>query len=295
MNIVDVLRFIVQHPLNQGQRARAIGRFFRWQIASRLLPFPVALPFVNDLQLLVVRGMTGATGNYYCGLHEPDDMAFVLHFLRPGDSFYDIGANVGSYTLLAAATGVTTIVSFEPSAATSARLERNIVFNGLSGVVTVHRVALGEQTGEVRFSQEHDTTNHVLAEGEYCSQAEIVAVRRFDDFYSSGRPSFIKMDVEGFESQVLAGATAALNDPALLGLLVEDNGSDKRYGRESSIAQTLHSCGFAAFKYDPSKRTLRPTDAADPPRGNILFLRDLDQAAMRVAAAPRFRLVNGEI
>jgi hypothetical protein len=47
-------------------------------------------------------GMTGATGNLYVGLHEFEEMAFLLHFLRPGDLFADVGANVGSYTILAA-------------------------------------------------------------------------------------------------------------------------------------------------------------------------------------------------
>ena len=45
--------------------------------------------------------MTGATGNIYCGLYEFLDMAFLLHFLRNGDLFGDIGSNIGSYTVLA--------------------------------------------------------------------------------------------------------------------------------------------------------------------------------------------------
>lgn len=46
--------------------------------------------------------MTGATGNWYCGLQEYEDMSFVLHALRPGDLFVDVGANIGSYSILAA-------------------------------------------------------------------------------------------------------------------------------------------------------------------------------------------------
>jgi hypothetical protein len=40
--------------------------------------------------------MTGATQNLYCELHEYNDMAFLLHFLREEDSFADVGANIGS-------------------------------------------------------------------------------------------------------------------------------------------------------------------------------------------------------
>jgi hypothetical protein len=44
------------------------------------------------------------SGNIYAGLHEFGDMAFVLHFLRAGDLFADVGANIGSYTVLASMT-----------------------------------------------------------------------------------------------------------------------------------------------------------------------------------------------
>ena len=46
--------------------------------------------------------MIGATGNLFCGLHEIEDMGFVLHFLRSDDIFLDVGVNVGTYTVLAA-------------------------------------------------------------------------------------------------------------------------------------------------------------------------------------------------
>ena len=295
MNILTVLSFIVSHPLNKAQRLRAVGRFLRWQFGSRLLPFPMALPFVDRLQLVVERGMTGATGNYYCGLHEAEDMGFVLHFLRPGDVFYDIGANIGSYTLLAASAGVTSIISFEPSTSTVAKLVRNISLNDLAKIIAVHQVALGAEAGEARFSLEADTTNHVIANNEAPSSFERVPLCRFDEFYSPGSPSFIKMDVEGFEAQVLAGASAALSDPALLGLLVEDNGSDRRYGKGASVSATVLAHGFSAFNYDPLTRVLRTADTASRQGGNILFLKDADDARKRVVSAHKFRLVNGWI
>src|SRR5438874_2610827 len=92
-------RFIASHPLASRRRRAALSRWLRWQLGSRLLPYPVLYPWIGDAKLVVERGMTGATGNLYCGLHEFFDMALVLHFLRPGDLFLDIGANVGAYTV----------------------------------------------------------------------------------------------------------------------------------------------------------------------------------------------------
>src|SRR5947207_3361417 len=101
MGLYANLRYITRHPLNRKHPARAVGRFVRWQIGSRLIGGKAAVPFVGPTRLLISRGMHGATGNYYCGLHEFEDMALVLHALRPGDLFFDVGANVGSYTVLA--------------------------------------------------------------------------------------------------------------------------------------------------------------------------------------------------
>ncbi len=291
MSLGGILRFIVGHPFNRGRRIGAIGRFLRWQLAQRLLPFPVALPFVDGLRLLVERGMTGATGNFYCGLHEAEDMAFVLHFLRPGDVFYDIGANIGSYSLLAAAAGVGQIVGFEPSLETSRRYQRNIALNALGDRVSIHRLALGDRVGGVSFTQGADTTNHVVASGEAVESVETVSMRCFDEFYARGQPSFIKLDVEGFEPMVLAGAREALKDPALMGLLVEDNGSDRRYSAECPASELIRAAGFSVFHYDPLKRQLVPGPGRAT--GNLLFLRQGQDAAERVRSAPRFRLVSG--
>ena len=104
------------------------------------MPGPVAVNFVNETKLLVAPGMTGATGNIYTGLHEFQDMAFALHVLRPNDLFVDIGANVGSYTVLAASVGAKSI-SVEPIKIAFDHLMRNIHLNGISDRVDARNMA----------------------------------------------------------------------------------------------------------------------------------------------------------
>ncbi len=239
--------------------------------------------------------MTGATGNYYCGLHEADDMAFVLHFLRADDAFYDVGANVGSYTILAAAAGVKRIVSFEPSPLTCERFERNILLNRLSDSVELQRCALGNENGEVRFTKDNDTVNHVAASNDDFSRTELVQMRRFDDFYVSGRSSFIKIDVEGYEAFVLSGATKALQDPGLMGILIEDNGSDQRYESKQTVGDILKSYGLKPYRYDAIKRELVAASGEMGMFGNLLFLKNFDDAVDRIKTAGKFRLINGWI
>ena len=103
MGLISTARFIIDHPLSRGRKLANLSRFACWQIGARLARGPTVAQFVNSAQLLATPGMAGATGNVYVGLHEFADMSFLLHFLRPNDLFVDVGANIGSYTILASA------------------------------------------------------------------------------------------------------------------------------------------------------------------------------------------------
>ena len=169
-----------------------------------------------------------------------------------------------------------------------------MLLNGLQDRVALHRVALGDADGEIAFTVGRDTTNHVLAATESAEDSETVPVRRFDQYFDSSRPGFLKIDVEGFEAPVLAGASAALQSPALFGMLVEDNGGAQRYGRTDSISALMLAHGFTPCSYEPRRRELLPHNGGQG-TGNVLFLRDPGMARARIAAAGQFRLVNGWI
>ena len=101
MKITRILKYIAYHPLNRKNKLKAVIRFIRWQISCLFNSYPIIYNFGEKTKLIISKGMHGATGNLYCGLDEFEDMAFVLHFLREDDQFIDVGANIGSYTLLA--------------------------------------------------------------------------------------------------------------------------------------------------------------------------------------------------
>jgi hypothetical protein len=127
----DILKFIINHPLNRKYKLKALLRFIRWQISIYFNPYPIIYPFAEKTKLIISKGMHGATGNLYCGLDEFEDMSFVLHFLREDDLFVDIGANIGSYTLLAANEVGAETISIEPIPATFNTLKTNMRLNNL--------------------------------------------------------------------------------------------------------------------------------------------------------------------
>lgn len=288
----NLLKYVWDHPLNADGRLDALLRVLRWQFAARLMPGLIALPYVQGTWLFATRGMTGATGNWYCGLHEVHEMAFVLHLLLPEEHFVDVGANVGSYTVLAGGRVKARVTAVEPIPATFAHLQRNVALNDMADRVRCCQVGLSDKSGALRFSSGLDTVNHVLAEGEDLPGVD-VPVMRLDDLVSQEAPVLMKIDVEGHELAVLNGGAATLGNPRLLAVIMETNGSGVRYGvSDDQLIAVMRGHGFSPFGYDPFGRRL--VDVMDA-SGNTVFVRDKAAVEARVKAAPRFRLVNGEI
>lgn len=288
--------FILRHPLNRPHKAAALARFLRWQIASRMQVGAVAVPFVDSTRLLVGRGMTGATGNVYCGLHEFEDMAFVLHALRPGDLFVDVGANVGSYTVLAAGAAGADCVAFEPDPTTFTRLLDNIRLNDLAARAVARNVGVGSSAGVLAFTSGLDTVNHVVTAGEIADNATEIPVVPLDAALAGASPTLLKIDVEGFESEVLSGAAETMQRASLLAVVLELNGAGRRYGYDDGVIhQRMLNCGFLPALYDPFQRTLSVQERPRSTQGTTLYIRDLERIRRRVATAPQHVVLGARL
>ena len=261
----------------------------------RLLGQEVAYRWIGDARFLVTRGETGLTCNIYCGLQEVAEMTYVLHVLRPGDLFVDAGANVGSYSLLAGAVRHCRVICFEPVPATFARLGANLRLNDLGDLVSARNVGLGEGEGTLRFSQEENCTNHVLAEGDPRAGID-VPVTILDQALAGQVPALVKIDVEGFELAVLRGAPKLLADPGLRSILLEMGSAGERYGfAESDLLALLRSHGFLPYDYDPFSRTLKPLEGRHREAMNTIFIRDLDWVRERVRGSETFRIKSTDL
>lgn len=278
--ILNLASYIASHPLTRDRKLRAFTRLLRWQVESRLRG-EVVVPWVEGTRLAARRGMAGATGNIYCGLHEFEDMAFVLHFLRPGDLFADIGANIGSYTVLASGVRKARTVAFEPDPLTFEALSRNIALNRLDNLVRPCECALGSRQGSVGFTVGLDTVNHVV--GETDGATRTVALDTLDQACGNERPNLIKLDVEGFESEVLGGAVETLRCPKLRAIITED--------RSPPVVDVLHRAGFAEHSYEPFSRQLRPEPGGGG-RHNALFVRDAAFVQHRLQSATPVRVLD---
>jgi FkbM family methyltransferase len=231
----------------------------------------------------VERGMAGATGNIYCGLHEFEDMSFLLHFLRPEDLFVDIGANIGSYTILASGQVGCKTISFEPIPATYYQLKNNIMVNHLEDLVQARNLGVGAKEETLVFTSKLDTVNHVAISGEP-GETIRVSINSLDHYLDQLNPTLLKIDVEGFEKEVIHGASGTLKNPALKAIIIELNGSGLRYGyKDDHIHQQLLEHHFLPYRYLPFSRELVRINSFGT--HNTLYLRDVSDIQLRIKEA----------
>ena len=231
--------------------------------------------------------MDGATGNIIFGLMEYNDMSFLLHFIRSTDLFVDIGANVGVYSVLASAVKKSRSISFEPVPDAFKHLEDNIKINDLSELVESHKLGLSDEEGVLHFTNSLDCVNHVVTNEDNQLETTEVQVRKLDDMLNGRSPILMKIDVEGYETKVLAGAMKILADQYLKGIIIELNSSGDRYGfDETKIHENLLSEGFRSYNYDPKNREL--TEREGFGEYNTIYLRDIEFVRQRVESSEAF-------
>ncbi|MCK9903125.1 FkbM family methyltransferase [Frankia sp. Cpl3] len=280
--MTSTLGHIWRHPAVQEERGRALGRYFGWQIWQRTARRPLTISLRGDIRLRCYPHRTSASAVLYCRLPEWHEMRFLLDHLHPGDTFVDVGANVGVYTLLAASIPGVRCIAFEPSTETWTRLVENVELNGLVDV-DVRHAAVGAECGETAVTIGQDTINRVLdADGgagvdgvsdrvsgvtPRVEGSERVPLTTLDDALNGvDRVALVKIDVEGMEPAVLRGAREVIrrHSPAMI---IEYNDPD-------ILHRMLSETGYKTFRYDPQRR--RPV-LIDPFRDriqNVLALKE---------------------
>ena len=288
--LFKVLRRILNHPLSKKNKLQALLRFIKWHIGIRLLKSPIVYSFTTDSYLIIQRGMEGATGNIYNGLDEFYDMSFLLHFLRENDFFVDVGANIGSYTVLASAHIGCTSISIEPSRESFHYLQTNIRVNDIDDNVEQLNIGLGSKSGKEKFTYGNDTTNHVATNND--KNVITIEVDTLDNVVSTiKKPTLVKIDVEGYEKEVLLGASKALASEYIKAIIIEDVNHGERYGfQDNDVHKILNKCGFKRYEYDPFKRELNKKSGYFGQ--NTIYLRDFDYVNERIKKAPKI-IISG--
>jgi len=275
--VARTFRFIWRHPANRHRRLRAVGTAIGWQLYKRATGRSVDLKIADSLRLRCYPDSTSASLVLYCaGRPDYHEMAFMSRYLRPGDGFIDVGANVGVYTLYAAAfVGRQAVIdSFEPAPNSAHRLRENLALNGLCNV-TVHEMAVGSANDDVRLSVDKDDTCNQIRTDAVVASGRMVEVPcvRLDDWVQHRCYAMGKMDIEGAEPLALIGGELMLQRANPPVWLLEMNGRLHEYGfTEEWLKGWLSDRGYDVALYDADTETLSRPDRPWETGGNVLAI-----------------------
>jgi FkbM family methyltransferase len=205
----------------------------------------------------------------YLRKFELDETDFTLRFLRPGDVFVDVGANVGFFSMLAAKTvgPVGQVVSFEPSLRTSKRLAANASLNGFNNLV-IEQCAVSAETGHLGMAIAEDGMDVFNSFGRPTDgenfTTEMIPTVKWDEYAErrllAGQVAFMKIDVEGWEGKVLEGGRKMLSRPDAPVLQVEFTGLAALGAGTTcqSNYRLIESFGYKLYTYSRITRQLTP-------------------------------------
>jgi protein O-GlcNAc transferase len=204
---------------------------------------------------------------------EPE-MSLLPHLMRPGMQALDIGANHGVYTLeMARLAGdgaqegheAGHVWAFEPTQTPRTRLLRSLQANELQHIVTVVPAGLSDEIGHVSFAVHENSELNArqgnLTDGEG-EQREVVQLDTLDDFLSQHAGvkniGFIKLDAEGEELRVLAGAKKFFAEQSPVVMFELKHGNEVN----TPLIDAWLALGYAMFRWSADLQLLMPFDVA---------------------------------
>ncbi len=215
----------------------------------------------------------------YGGEFERQEQRFVNAFLKPGDIFVDIGANIGLFTLIAAhRVGKSGYVyAFEPCSKAYQHLVANAQLNHLTNT-SCYQLAFSDQKRQANLKIPLDGYDAWSSLGQPYEgkmiKVETVQTVTWDDFAQKhdliGKVTMMKIDVEGWETHVLSGGYKTLSRADAPILQVEFT-EEARRAAGSSCAELYHALekfGYKMFTYNAKERKL----IHDPLRESYIYM-----------------------
>lgn len=214
-------------------------RHISWMFRRMFNKFPVELEISNSK--IKVYDPSGVAALVNCmGIYDYNNINLIKLLLKElGQSgvFFDVGSNIGSYTLVASEVATAKIFSFEPGTKAFSELKRNIELNKRSNVKLLNFAVSDKESVLILTNGQEISTNKVVNDPEIAQKTVYVKSKTLDQVCREYdvQPNIVKIDVEGHELKVLEGYYEFIEDTDML--LIEE-------GQNTQICQWLLSFGF---------------------------------------------------
>ena len=263
--LILVFARLVTLPLGRERRADATAR-----VLTALKQGDFRLDTKRGTLLLHADVRANVRTEHRVFRQEPDTLEWLD--AMPDDAcLWDIGANIGAFSLYAALGTARRVVAFEPAAVTFGEFSRNIELNGMSDRVAAYCIALSEETRLDMLNMPSTTPGE-------CGHGFGVETNLFDDvidvifrqpaigfaiddfvrIFAPPSPSHVKIDVDSIEAAILRGGRETLSAPSVVSVIVEVVGDDDS-ARNREIYSLMAELGFT------------PRPKASPEYRNVIF------------------------
>ncbi len=226
---------------------------------------------------------------------ELNEIEFVKKYLKSGDTFIDVGANIGFYTLIASKLVENTgkVIAFEPTPQVFERLQENIFLNNFSNVET-YNIGLSNRRSVLPLNisnNGHDAWNS-FAKLENIESSEVieVSVEKLDAFINRTnirKIDLVKIDVEGWEKYVLEGSENLLKNkdaPVFMIEFTETNAFSAGYYL-GEIYDLMKNYGFEWYSYNSSLNSLIPEKKKlHYPYENLIAIKNIYECLNRISS-----------
>lgn len=291
LKLYKIIKFIISHPLNKKNPIKAIIKFINWQIYSKFFNKRKEFKWIESSKLVAYKSESACTGNLYTGMCEFNEMGFLIHFLKINDVFVDIGANSGAYTVLASKVIGARSICIEPINQAIIRVKEHLKINQIQNLVELHNIGLGNNEEQVTFTTDKDSTNHVLPYSSPSNLNTILQnVKTLDSILNFREEYILKIDTEGYEFNILKGASKILKNGNILAIIIEVNGSGNRYGfTNKHIHDELNSYGYIPIEYDPKSKKIDNCKNLNE-NINYIYVKDIKLAINRINNSKSYKI-----
>jgi FkbM family methyltransferase len=217
---------------------------------------------------------------YFLGYFDPRGIRYLKNHLYEGEIFIDIGANVGSYSLVASSLVGRTgrVYAFEPAGNVFERLTENIAMNGLKNIIAEKKAILDKNGSVDIYLSRHDNLGmssifHHSSESGVSERVETISLDDYAEMKGLQRISLIKIDIEGAEMLALRGMRKVIEKfrPRILIELKEETVAGSEY-QVKDIIDFLINAAYEIFIINEQGNITNELNQQSKDYFNFLFL-----------------------
>jgi FkbM family methyltransferase len=252
-NLFSLFNYL-NYKLSDKKLSRIYGvRSMQKLLYNKLKPTGLQIIEINNFKMLVDTSDVSITPALFTKNYEMQETKFFKGIVKEGMTVVDIGAHIGSYTLLASRqVGVSgKVYAFEPNPTNFNLLLRNIKLNHINNVVAVNKAVSNTNDSHRLFIDRKFSGSHSLAvnnlETKDKAESIIVETMTLDSYFDDTRIDLIKIDAQGAEGLILEGGYKTFKNTASILMEFWAYGIRNFGHKPEELLEKLYKLGFKSY------------------------------------------------